>query len=203
MNSADFLREQFITLRDEIKESKARIYRTMGFGIVVVPAANFLAQTYRIEVLLLSVPLLVIVVALMYLSENHALMRCGRYIRLQIEPRFHDVLGWEKWLEIPDSFQPRSVDKYVGHSFYILFFVYFAGSVFVADHYMRTEYGMLPAAVLLGLYIAVGVWFLIYLFQNIKISTATVADGEITQRRRSPRTQNRPLPSSNQPPETR
>jgi len=183
MDTSDFLREEFVTLRDEIKESKSRMYRTMGLGVFVVPAANLLAQVYKVEILLLTIPLLVVVVALMYLSENHALMRCGRYIRLHIEPHF-DVLGWEKWLETPDSFHPRSVDKYVSYSFYLLFFVYFAGSVFIADRHMRSEYGAVQATILLGFYVAVGVWFLIYLIQNVRVSTVTSIDGHTKAKRR-------------------
>jgi hypothetical protein len=169
----DFLREQFITLRREIEESKSRIYRTMGFGIVMVPAANFVGQKYGVEVLILSLPLLVVVVPLMYLSDNHAMMRCGRYIRLHIEPHFPDVVGWERWLETPSSFQPRSVDRYVSYSFYLLFFVYFVGAAFVAVRDMKVDYGDTPATIMLELYVVVGGWFLIYLTQNIRISTAT------------------------------
>jgi hypothetical protein len=84
MDKQEFMKQQYISLREEIKETKARIFKTLGFGLVVVPAANFVATTYQVDVLIMLMPCLIIVVALIYLSENRAKMRCGRYIRLHI-----------------------------------------------------------------------------------------------------------------------
>ena len=134
MDESQFLMEEYKTLREEIRETKARIFKLVGFGIFAVPVAHFVAQTYRLDVVILSLPLLVIVVALLYLSENHALMRCGCYIREHIEPKVEDTIGevillekgsdrsiepkvkdtigWETWLE--NGFGRRTVDKYVG-----------------------------------------------------------------------------------------
>lgn len=172
MDKQEFLKEQFLTLREEIKETKSRIFKLVGLAIVGVPAAHFLAYSYKLEIIVLAIPLLVIVVALLYMSENHALMRCGRYIKLYIESEIKDIVGWEQWLETPGEFQARTVDKFVSYCFYLLFFIYFAGSVFLADRFVQEKYGIIRL-ILLGVYIAIGIWFLIFLIGNIRTSTTT------------------------------
>ena len=154
MDKADFVKNRFLTLRKEIEDSKNRVFQTMGFGLVVVPGSHFLAQAYKIDTVTLSLPVLVLVVALVYLSENSAIMRCGRYIKLEIEPQFAGVVGWEKWLEVKSSYDTRDVDRHMSYAFYLLFLVYFAGSVFIATRFASSELGLLAAAGLLGTYIA-------------------------------------------------
>jgi hypothetical protein len=176
MDKAEFLKSQYLTLRKEVEESKNRVFQTMGFGLVVVPASHFLAQAYKIDTVILSLPLLVVVVALVYLSENSAIMRCGRYIKQHIEPHNADLIGWEQWLEMRSSYDTRAVDKHMSYAFYLLFLVYFGGSVFMASKFSFAEFGMLPTAVLLGVYISVGVWFLIFLIKSTRISTTTATD---------------------------
>ena len=176
MERNEFLKQQYLTLREEIRETKTRIFQTMSFGLVIVPGSHFLAEKYNLDTVTLSLPILVVVVAFIYLSENNALMRCGRYIKFHIEPQIENVTGWEKWLETKGSWDARSVDKYLTYAFYLLFLVYFAGSVFMAAQFAIHSYGVIVASLLLGAYIAIGVWFVIYLFHNIRISTMTDAD---------------------------
>jgi hypothetical protein len=59
---------------------------------------------------------------------------------------------------------------------YLLFFVYFAGSVFVAARFALQTYGILSTSMLLGGYVAIGIWFVIFLIKSIRISTTTQAD---------------------------
>jgi hypothetical protein len=68
MDKQEFLKQQYLTLRDEIKETKDRIFKTMGFGLVVVPGSHFLAEAYKVDTVTLSLPILVVVVALIYLA---------------------------------------------------------------------------------------------------------------------------------------
>ncbi len=182
VDRSTFLKEQFLTLRREIEETKARIFKTLAFGIAVVPAAHYLAKVYDLDIVLFATPLLVIVVALLYLSENHALMRCGRYILREIEPHLEGAVGWETWLEARGSFDPRTVDKLLSVCFYLLYFVYFSGSVFLATRKARAQLGEVTSAALLGTYVAIGIWFLIYLFRNIRTSTRTAVDDDAPAR---------------------
>jgi len=188
MDKATFLKEQFTTLRKEIEQTKSRIFKIMAFGLTIVPAAHFVAREQHVEALLYVSPLLVIVVALLYLSENHALMRCGRYIRYEIERHVSqqdaDVIGWETWLETKKrGYDTRTVDKYVAYCFLILFVVYFAGSVYLAIKEAQTaNVNIMWMAALLAVYIAVGIWFLIFLVQNTRSATETRDDAPGTNR---------------------
>lgn len=186
MEKLEFLKSQYQTLRKEIEESKNRVFQTMGFGLVVVPGSHFLAQAYKLDIVILSLPLLVIVVALVYLSESNAIMRCGRYIKHNIEPFIPDVVGWEQWLELRSAYDTRDVDKHMSSAFYLLFFVYFAGSTFVAAKFALGEFGLLVTAMLLGAYVAIGIWFLIFLVKSRRISTTTQTDGPVSFHPKAP-----------------
>lgn len=170
MRREAFMRLQFSTLRDEIRDTKARIYKTVAFGIGVVPAANYVARTYEIPMLVLAMPLLVMVVGFLYLAENHALMRCGRYIRFCIEPSVPDTTGWETWLS-EDERATRSVDRYMAYSFYLVFALYFVGSVVLAVRYVLQQHGVASATAVTVAYGALGVAFGSALARNIRVST--------------------------------
>lgn len=184
MDKKEFTRLQYVSLREEIRETKARIFKTLGFGLVVMPAANFVAVTYEVDVLIVLMPLLIIAVALIYLSENRAKMRCGRYIRLHVE---RDITGmgpgWETWLENPNRYDTgfydaRCVDKYIDYCFYILFVIYFGSSVFLAARFIRTNCGMTWQALLLGVYVPIGIVFMWFLFQNSQVCTSIKGEQE-------------------------
>lgn len=125
MDKNEFAKQQFITLREEIKETKARIFTIQSLGIIVVPASAFLGKAYNIDILILTTPLLVMVVALMFLFETNSLMRCGIYIKEKIEPLIQDIEGWEEWLQLPGSFDKRKAEIYMSISFLTFRSVFF------------------------------------------------------------------------------
>lgn len=172
MDPGEFLKQEYIALREETVETKERIFKTLGFGLVVVPAFEFLAKTYdqAAPEIVLFVPLLVIVVALVYLSENNSLMRSGQYIKERIETTVVGVKGWEHWLEESSNEYARGVDKYLSYAFYMLFFVYYAASVALAGSLIM-NYGEVTAGILFGAYTAIGLWFVFYLYGSIRLST--------------------------------
>jgi hypothetical protein len=75
-------------------------------------------------------------------------------------------------------FETRDIGKYLSYCFYLLFFVYFVGSVFWAARFAIQQYGQIAASILLGLYVAIGIWFVIYLIKHIPVSTSTKLDGK-------------------------
>ena len=172
-DDSKFILEYLRSLRKEIEETKARAFKILGIGIVILPGAQSFAQVYTIDALTIAIPVLVMVVALWFLSENHALMRAGRYVREVIEPSFPGVLGWEKWLESSEDRGRRSVDKFASVAFFGLFFVYFVGSVYLASERAFKLGGIVFLAVALAVYIAIGIWFLIFLRNNIQTATTT------------------------------
>ena len=46
MNTDDFLRSQYLTLRDEIRESKSKIFWILISGMVLVLTAGYLAAEH-------------------------------------------------------------------------------------------------------------------------------------------------------------
>ena len=177
METKEFIREQFITLRDEIKETKARMFKLAGFGIFSVPAAQFVAKAFQLDIITIALPLLVVIVTLLYLSENHALMRCGRYIRKHIEPKISsDIVGWEAWLEEDGRFERRTVDKFLSYSFYMLFFIYYVGALYMAGRFVYKEFGIILLSVLISFYSAIGIWFVVFLIKNNRTCTTTLLE---------------------------
>ncbi len=175
MQASEFMREQFISLRTEIEQSKAREFKVIGFGLVIVPSAHFLATVYELKLAILTIPILVIVVALLFLAENHTLMRCGAFIKKHIESNIPGAVGWETWLEEAASGDRRLVDKYLTYCLYLLYLVYYTGSVSIATEFAMQAYGITVMSILLGGYVAVGVWFLIFLVKSFKLATSTSA----------------------------
>jgi hypothetical protein len=172
MDRHEFIKQQFLTLRDEVRETKARIFKIQSLGLVIVPASSFLGKAYDVDILIVTTPLLVIVVGLMFLFEINALMRCGEYIKDRIEPIISDVEGWEEWLQIPEPFDKRRAELYNAVAFLLLFAVYFLASVYLAYSFATTKYSIATGLWLTAGYIAVGIWFFIFLVQNLRLKTS-------------------------------
>jgi hypothetical protein len=191
MDSAEFLKQEYITLREEARETKERIFKTLGFALLVVPSSSALATKFDLDAITLFLPILVVAIALLYLSENNSMMRCGKFIKENIEARVivthvegreSHVKGWEHWLEERKNRDARNVDRHLSYAFYLLFFVYFAASVFMVGSYAVKKFafdqagevnenGAIAAAILVGAYIALGLWFVIYLVLSIRLHT--------------------------------
>ena len=188
MKKEKFLELQYLTLRKEIEETKGRIFKIIVGGASVVPAAQFLAQTYDVGVIMLLLPFLVIIIILLFLAENNALMRCGRYIRLHIEPYIRlpieptipeGIMGWETWEEETSEkkktseFDPRAADRYLIYSFYLLATLYYIVSVYLAASftYTNTTYSLIGLTVVLGTYIALGIWVAILVIPKVRATT--------------------------------
>src|SRR5262245_35807175 len=110
MNDSDFLKHQFITLREEIRESKARIFKLVIFGAIFVPVAGYAADRLQLFFATASIPLVLVLLMLNFISEQNAIIRAGRYLKEHVEPKIAGVTGWEKWLE--SNHKLRSVDRY-------------------------------------------------------------------------------------------
>lgn len=136
-----FLELQFITLRKEIEVSKKNMFNLVVGGAAVIPTAHSLASTYSIGALTLALPLVVAVLVLLFLVENHSMMRAGTYILEQIEPNIENVTGWETWLNAAKDGGNRTVDKLLVAAFAILTASYFIATVVLAVRHASTEFG--------------------------------------------------------------
>jgi quinol-cytochrome oxidoreductase complex cytochrome b subunit len=124
MSSDEFMKQQFLTLRDEIRESKARIFWLLIMGIVLVILSGYLAAEHPAAFTNAAIPFILLGLMLAYVSEQNNIARAGRYLRETVEPHVENVVGWEHWLESKP--QLREVDHFFVLGFSILFLIFFA-----------------------------------------------------------------------------
>jgi hypothetical protein len=122
MDRNEFLTQHFRTLREEIKAIKARSFWIVAMGLFGIPVIMFMAQDSS-KFVSIPVPYLVLVIIIMFLAEQNALMRAGRFIRLRIEPHVEDTIGWEEWLESRGDL--RLMDRHFFACFILVFFLYY------------------------------------------------------------------------------
>jgi hypothetical protein len=172
MNKDDFLKMEYCSLREEIKETKSRIFKLAGLAIIGTPSAYFLAKALQMELLILALPGFICVVLLFYLSESHALMRCGLYIRTNIESEINNQ-GWENWLEQRGTKNDRRlVDKLTYMFFNFLFIIYYIAAVFEANKIASNTLGI-NAIYLSGGYAGLLIVFIAIMVKFWPTSTST------------------------------
>jgi len=135
MNDQDVLAQQFMTLRDEIKAIKARLYWTVVLGVFGVPILIYLASDARRDVWLL-VPYTVLILIVVFVAEQNAMMRAGRYIRERIEPNV-EQFGWEGWLEA--HVESRLMERHFVACFVVIFFIYYVMTIAMAIQRLLSE----------------------------------------------------------------
>jgi|ERR1700730_4829276 len=183
MTRSEFLKSEYETLREEIKTSKNHMFTLAVGALVGIPTAYSFAEKTVAEKpdthvgLVFSLPLLICVIMLLYLSETFAVMRAGRYIRLHIEPKIVDAndppfKGWEHWLEeFPRPLTKpsrRLVDQFLTFFFYIMFVFYYVMSATLATNSAYTQFHAVGLAVSLAVYISVGILFVAFLLYSFK-----------------------------------
>ena len=176
MEKQDFVREQYLALRKEINGTKYRLFVTVCLGLVVVPVLTYLAELPDTRFVGPIVPFVVLVLTMLFVSEEHALMRAGRYIRERIEPLIEEGAGWEAWLETQPGL--RFMDKCLFGCFLITFFVFYAASAGMAiEALTTTDFGQLGSEVktIIGVVIyGVGaLWMLATVLSHWRSATAT------------------------------
>jgi hypothetical protein len=185
-----FLEIQYVSLRQEIENAKGRAFYTYALGALIVPATQqflqYLAGSItqvtgsspdntpifnldaRLSVIRMAFPFLVLAVMFLFLGENVAIKRCGRYIKqLMEEPYFNsrtverEFMGWETWLTgkrnsgPQENGNPRSREQgnsgpqYAAISFFALFALYYVifSIVAVLDVYSRSASWILSSIV--------------------------------------------------------
>ena len=98
MNVERFHRDEFLTLREEIKASRSRLFWIVTMGLFGVPILSYLAYDAA-KLVWLLVPYSVLLLIVMFVLEQSNMMRAGRYIRERIELGTFKIEGWEAWLE--------------------------------------------------------------------------------------------------------
>src|SRR5919106_1761429 len=124
MATDDFMKQQYLTLRDEIRESKARIFWLLIIGMLMVMTAGYLAAEHPSAFANAAIPFLLLGLMLAFVSEQNNIARAGRYLRETVEPRIENLVGWEHWLETKPRL--REVDHAFVLGFSVLFLIFFA-----------------------------------------------------------------------------
>jgi hypothetical protein len=122
MSTTASLQDEFRSLREEIRSTKARLFRLIIIGSLGVPLLTFLASRADFFVSLL-LPYSVLLLIVVFLSEQNSMMRAGRYIRECIESGDADSPRWENWIESRPQF--RLADRHYVACFLIVFFLYY------------------------------------------------------------------------------
>ena len=176
MDKQDFVKAQYAALRTEIDGIKARLFKTVCLGLVVIPVLTYLAETQGVRFLGPIIPFVVLMLVILHVSEEQALMRCGRYIRERIEPLIEEGAGWEAWLESQPTL--RVMDKVLFGCFLITFFVFYFASAGMAieklwtsgDAGMTADYKVIAG----GVVYAIGaLWMLFTVIHHWRLCTAT------------------------------
>lgn len=143
---------QFVALRAEILETKRQNFQTIGFGVASLPLGNLLAEKSA-SLLYLALPAVVVVAALMYMGSNNAIIRCGEYIRTEVEP---NGIGWEQWLENTPS--ARNADRVVSVAIRTLFAIYLLIALWLAGAELWRQVDPSLASPVISLYVLLCGW---------------------------------------------
>lgn len=181
MTQTHLVTMEYRTLRREIEAAKQRIFKLAGLALGALPAAYFLAATYEMTAIILSLPLLIGAAFFVYLSESLSVMRCGRYIRLVLEPEMRRAyassaaVGWEQWLErgVHGEQNRRLVDRFSTFFFYLVYGFYYIAAVSLAVSKADDEFGVLACAAVIGFYCALGIAFAAVMLRSFRRVTST------------------------------
>lgn len=170
MSEAEFLKHQFLTLREEIRACKARAFMILILAAVFIPATGFAAQQWANTFATASLPFITLVLMVAFVAEQNAIIRAGRYIKDHIEPHMKEITTWEKWLE--SNHRHRDVDRYFFGSFLFVFLLFYAVGAGTA---VESLAGLWPehfwyAAIGYGLG---GLWFIVILMRHWHACTTT------------------------------
>ena len=127
---SDLRIEYFKTLRQEIKETKTRIFIILMVGIIGVPLMVFVAPMGNAYAHVIA-PIVILVLLVLYLAEQTELMRAGHYIRENVEKSDGD---WEHWVAAKGY---RAAEKQFFSMFVLVCLIFFLLTVcLLIDHLM-------------------------------------------------------------------
>jgi hypothetical protein len=162
MSIEEFSKQQYVALRAEISESKARIFWLLLVGMTLVVVGGYLAAAQPAGYASASIPLLILAIMLSFIAESSNISRAGRYLREVVEPAVRAANGWEHWLESHGRY--REVDRAFVVGFNVVFLVFFAISASLSlqqlDLTARKQYIVWAA----GVAYVLGVACVIYVF---------------------------------------
>ena len=97
MSAEEFMKQQYLTLREEIRSSKARIFKLLVMGTLFVPAVSLAAQEFKYTFANASIPFILLVLMLAFVMEQNSIVRAGKYLKNHVEPKIEGHPTWEAW----------------------------------------------------------------------------------------------------------
>jgi hypothetical protein len=187
MEKSKFMELQYLTLRKEIEDSLARAFQIMIGSATLIPLLVGIIGHYAATPILMTLPLMVVVSVLLYLNQWNSIMRCGRYIRMKIEPEIVGTDGWEGWLELNIDTEMgrvhnRLVDTYLQFAFYLLTTAYYFATSYIGFAYASRSYGPVVEWVVLSVYALVGIGIGIIVFFRLPTHTTTKEERQLAER---------------------
>lgn len=122
MKREEYLVQQFLTLRREIEGQQTRVFWIIVIGLLGMPLLGYLLLSATTPIWM-TLPFLLLVLIVLYLTEQNHMIRAGRYIRDYIETQVDFSPAWEGWLQ--SHAELRVVDKHFSSCFVVLFFLYY------------------------------------------------------------------------------
>ena len=170
MTSEQFMTQQYLTLRDEIRSSKARIFMLLVLGTLFIPTVGFAASVYNATYASASMPFIILVLMLCFLMEQNSIIRAGRYLKEHVEPHIEGIVTWENWLESNKNL--RDADRYFFGSFLLVFVIFYAVASGTAVESLATQFRDQWWYAAAGYGIG-GLWFIIVLLRHWHACTST------------------------------
>ncbi|MFQ5412289.1 MAG: hypothetical protein ACE5EC_08315, partial [Phycisphaerae bacterium] len=81
MSVDEFMKQQYLTLRGEIRASKARVFTLLILATLFIPIAGVVAKEYGATFAAASFPLVTLVIMLAFVMEQNSVIRAGRYLK--------------------------------------------------------------------------------------------------------------------------
>lgn len=191
MDKSEFLKEQFLMLRREIESRQLRLFWTVVIGLLGMPTLTYLAKDAD-TLAWLAIPFLMLVVIVLFLAEQNAMMRCGRFIREKVEGSPDLAPGWESWLESRREY--RLMERNFVGCFIVIFFLYYFLAIGMALYRLWAEVSADPSGQfrywLYGALVAYAIgafWAVLNLVHHWRFSVGTSANVTIDSHDRIPK----------------
>ena len=158
MSFEKFFELQFQTLRKEIEDAKKREFQLLVGGPILIPTIQSFAFGYNFEAIILALPLIITIYSLTLAFVRGTAMRCGKYIRTELESKCHSIEGWETWLENHvDDLRTRRSESRLVMAFILLVCVYYLIAVIMATSCCYRHLGGLGVVLSVIVYIPLGI----------------------------------------------
>ncbi|HPF39971.1 MAG TPA: hypothetical protein P5081_23995 [Phycisphaerae bacterium] len=177
MPQDEFMKQQYLTLRDEIRSSKSRVFFILVLGTLFIPVAAFVAKEYGNAFAAASIPFILLVLMIAFIMEQNSIVRAGRYLKEHVEPHIDGIVTWENWLE--SNKKLRDTDRYFFGSFLLVLLVFYAiGSGIAIEAIatfaeMNSWFGAYNIWISAVGYAVGGLWFLVVWLGHWRMCTRT------------------------------